>query len=162
MLLGNALTPGSRYCPRTGPLCRKCYTGLVRARTAAEDHLQQRRGSDPEYAAAYEMASRRVAMFDEVVSSLNARREELGITKAELARRADMPPAVVRRLFSQQHKNPTLTSLVAIADALDVALHLAPAETSPLRSGAADRCLRDPANVTPTPDRSSATRQHTA
>jgi len=59
-------------------------------------------------------------MFDDVVRSLDARREELGMTKAELARRADMPSAVIRRLFSQQHKNPTLTSLVAIADALEL------------------------------------------
>jgi transcriptional regulator with XRE-family HTH domain len=59
-------------------------------------------------------------MFDDVVHSLDARRVELGFTKAELARRADMPPAAVRRLFSQQQKNPTLTTLMAIADALDL------------------------------------------
>jgi hypothetical protein len=31
-----------------------------------------------------------------------------------------MPPAAVRRLFSQQQKNPTLSTLVAIADALNL------------------------------------------
>jgi DNA-binding phage protein len=91
----------------------------VRSRTAAEKYLDQRR-SDPENAEAFETASRRVAMFDDVVHSLDARRVELGFTKAELARRADMPPAAVRRLFSQQQKNPTLTTLIAIADALDL------------------------------------------
>jgi transcriptional regulator with XRE-family HTH domain len=64
-------------------------------------------------------------MFDDVVRSLDARREELGMTKAELARRADMPSAVVRRLFSRQHKNPTLMSLVAIADALELKICVA-------------------------------------
>jgi transcriptional regulator with XRE-family HTH domain len=59
-------------------------------------------------------------MFDDVVHSLDSRRVELGLTKAELARRADMPPAAVRRLFSQQQKNPTLSTLVAIADALNL------------------------------------------
>jgi transcriptional regulator with XRE-family HTH domain len=59
-------------------------------------------------------------MFDDVVHSLDSRRVEMGLTKAELARRADTPPAAVRRLFSQQQKNPTLSTLVAIADALDL------------------------------------------
>jgi len=31
-----------------------------------------------------------------------------------------MPAAAVRRLFSQQKKNPTLTTLIAIVDALDL------------------------------------------
>ena len=62
----------------------KCYTTPVKPRTAAEEHLARRR-SEPEYAAAYETASRRIAMFDDVVRSLDARREELGLTKAELS-----------------------------------------------------------------------------
>jgi DNA-binding phage protein len=104
--------------------CLKCYTEAMESRTAGEGYLR-RQLSDPSYAAAYERASRRIAMFDDVVRSLDARREELGMTKAELARRADMPSAVIRRLFSQQHKNPTLTSLVAIADALDLKICVA-------------------------------------
>lgn len=91
----------------------------MRPRTAAEKYLDHRH-SDPEYAEAYETASRRVAMFDDVVRALDSRRVDLGLTKAELARRADMPPAAVRRLFSQQQKNPTLSTLVAIADALNL------------------------------------------
>jgi transcriptional regulator with XRE-family HTH domain len=94
-------------------------------RTAAEEYLRLRL-EDPQYAAAHEAAARRVSMFDGVVSALDSRRVELGLTKAELANRADMPPAVVRRLFSQQHKNPTLTTLIAIADALDLAIQLQP------------------------------------
>ena len=91
----------------------------MRPRTGAEKYLDHRH-SDPEYAEAYEKASRRVAMFDEVMHALDSRRVDLGLTKAELARRADMPPAAVRRLFSQQQKNPTLSSLVAIADGLNL------------------------------------------
>jgi len=91
----------------------------VKSKTASERYLDLRR-TDPDYAEAFETASRRVAMFDDVVHSLDARRVELGLTKAELARRADMPPAAIRRLFSQQQKNPTLTTLVAIADAVDL------------------------------------------
>jgi DNA-binding phage protein len=103
----------------------------VNPRTAAEDYLAGRR-ADPEYGALYAAASRRISMFDEIVASLNARREELGLTKAELARRANLPPAAVRRLFSQQHKNPTLTTLAAIADALDLRLCAIPSSSTGL------------------------------
>lgn len=133
----------------------------MRLRTAAEEHLALGR-MEPAYAAAYEVASRRVAMFDDVVRSLDARRGELGMTKTELARRADMPPAVVRRLFSQQHKNPTLTSLVAIAEALDLRLCVAPRDMLSRRPASADHDGSNPTEATPTPSRASGTRRRTA
>jgi len=101
--------------------CRKCYTLLMKPRTAAEDRFARLR-SEPEYGEAYQVASRRIAMFDDVVRALDVRRQELGLTKADLAVRANMPAAAVRRLFSQQQKNPTLVTLVAIADALDLSI----------------------------------------
>lgn len=109
--------------------CHRCYGQPVRPRTAAEEHFARRR-SEPEYTTAYEAAARRVAIFDDIVRSLDVRRKELGLSKAELARRADMAPAAVRRLFSHQHKNPTLTSLVALTDALDLYLRLGPLDSS--------------------------------
>lgn len=139
--------------------CLKCYTVFMGPRTAAEKHLE-RQLSDPSYAAAYERASRRIAMFDDVIRSLEARREDLGVTKAELARRADMPPAVVRRLFSQQHKNPTLTSLAAIADALGLKICVAPGESSPRLSISA--AAQKPAASTSPPSRAYGTRRRTA
>ena len=48
--------------------------------------------------------------------------------KAELARRAGMPPEAVRRLFSVEGPNPTAATLVALADALDLELVARPAE----------------------------------
>jgi transcriptional regulator with XRE-family HTH domain len=109
--------------------------------------------------AAYERASRRIAMFDDVVRSLEARRQELGMTKAELARRADMPPAVIRRLFSQQHKNPTLTSLAAIAEALELKIFVAPGESLPHLS--ISPTAQKPAS-TSAPSRAYGTRRRTA
>ena len=123
------------------------------ARTATEDYLRLRLG-DPEYAAAHEAAARRVSMFDGVVRALDSRRVELGLTKAELAKRADMRPAVVRRLFSQQHKNPTLTTLVAIADALDLAFQL--------QRGGSVRVVEEAALVADRPTGAARTRQRTA
>ena len=132
----------------------------MRPRTAAEKYLDHRR-SDPEYAEAYETASRRVAMFDDVVQSLDSRRVELGLTKADLARRADMPAAAVRRLFSQQQKNPTLSTLIAIADALN--LRVAASADDGLTFGEGSNHLREElSGVTGGRSRASETRRRTA
>jgi len=132
----------------------------MEARSSAEDYFARRR-SEPGYGAAYEVASRRIAMFDEVVHSLDARREELGLSKAELARRADMPPAVVRRLFSQQHKNPTLTTLVAIADALELRVLMASGGPA-VDSLEMDNRHDSAPGAIDVPSRASGTRQRTA
>jgi DNA-binding phage protein len=152
----------ARSCrPAVASAYLKCYTALMGSgpRTAAESYLD-RQLSDPSYASAYERASRRGAMFDDVVRSLEARRQELGITKAELARRADMPPTVIRRLFSQQHKNPTLTSLASIADALELKICVTPREPSARLSLTA--AAQNPATATPSPSRAYGTRRRTA
>ena len=131
------------------------------ANTGAEKYLERRR-SEPGYRDAYETASRRVGMFDAVVSALDERRTELGITKAELARRADIPAAAIRRLFSQQHKNPTLTSLVAIADALDVSLTVAADEYGLFRRESEKNGTVRLSGTTASPVRASGIRRRTA
>jgi len=133
----------------------------MKPRTAAEEHFA-RRHADPEYAAAYETASRRIAMFDEVVRSLDARLKELGLTKAELSRRANMPPAAVRRLFSQQRKNPTLTTLVAIADALDMQLCMVPRDNSIAQVEVGTGSHAGAPTVSEGPSPASGTRRRTA
>jgi DNA-binding phage protein len=106
----------------------------MKPRTEAEERFARLR-SQPEYEEAYHAATRRITMFDDVVSALDARRRELGLTKADVANRANMPPAAVRRLFSQQRKNPTLTTLVAIADALSLSVSVLPRK--PIKPSAA-------------------------
>ncbi len=119
--------------------------------------------SEPEYGEAYSAATRRIAMFDNVVRSLDARRQELGLTKADVANRANMPPAAVRRLFSQQQKNPTLTTLVAIADALNLHISVLPREDVAKRlSTSSPRPPDPPASTTEAPSGTSETRRRTA
>lgn len=98
---------------------------MVKARTGAERYLA-RRLEDPEYRRAYEDSRARIAQIDSVISTLDARREELQLTKAELARRAGVKPEAIRRLFSAEHPNPTLSTLVALAGALDLDLRPTP------------------------------------
>jgi len=91
----------------------------VASRTGAEKYLADRLGS-PGYAAAYERARSRIAFVDELMRSLDDERRARKLSKAELARRAGLKPEAVRRLFSQSPVNPTLATLCALANALDV------------------------------------------
>lgn len=106
---------------------------MAKTPTGAERYLA-RRLKDPEYRQAYEEARERIDQIDSVIRALDARREELDLTKAELARRAGVKPEAIRRLFSAEKPNPTLTTLVALADALD--LEILP---TPRRRGVATR-----------------------
>jgi DNA-binding phage protein len=113
---------------------------MVQPRTGAERYLRDRL-ADPEYRTAYEAARERIGQIDMVIRAFDARRSQLNLTKAELARRAGVKPEAIRRLFSSEKPNPTLTTLVALASALDLELRPEPrspdARASRTRSGAA-------------------------
>lgn len=91
------------------------------ARTGAERYFEKER-TDPEYEHAYQDAAATVRAIDELVRSIDERREARGLSKAELARRAGLPPEAVRRLFTMRSPNPTATTLVALASALELDL----------------------------------------
>jgi DNA-binding XRE family transcriptional regulator len=98
---------------------------MATAQTGAERYLA-RRLEDPEYRQAYEESRERIDQIDSVIRTFDARREELHLTKAELARRAGVKPEAIRRLFSAEKPNPTLTTLVALAGALDLEIRPVP------------------------------------
>ncbi|MFA5787042.1 MAG: helix-turn-helix transcriptional regulator [Actinomycetota bacterium] len=77
-----------------------------------------KRMEDPEFRGAYEEARARIAAIDHLVASLDAEREEKGLSKAELARRMGVRPEAVRRLFTAPSPNPTLDTVVGAARAL--------------------------------------------
>ena len=113
----------ARPSPRTAPCPERnvsvTLADVENSRTGAERYFADRL-RDSEYGRHLEAARRRTAQVDQLVRALDERREELGLTKAELARRAGLAPEVVRRLFSIDSPNPTATTLVALADALDL------------------------------------------
>src|SRR4051812_41437036 len=98
---------------------------MAASRTAAERYFAERT-TDPEYRRSYEAARALIDRTDAFIRALDERREHLGLSKAELARRSDLPPAAVRRLFSVQRSNPTLETLFALADALELDLQPTP------------------------------------
>lgn len=124
---------------------------MAATQTGAERYFA-RRLTDPEYRQAYEEARERIEQIDSVIRVLDARREELHLTKAELARRAGVKPEAIRRLFSAERPNPTLTTLVALAGALELEIMPTPrraASTARARSwtpGSATSSSTSPVN----------------
>lgn len=102
---------------------------IAEARTGAERYLAGRR-EDPEYRHAYDSARRRIDQIDSIIRMFDRRRCSLELSKAELARRANLRPEVIRRLFSAERPNPTLATLVALAEALELELAAEPMEAT--------------------------------
>lgn len=84
----------------------------------AHERRRGRRMQDPEYRLAYERAAREIAQTDAVIRELDALRVDLGMSKAELARRINRNASSVRRLFTANQVRPELPLIAAIADAL--------------------------------------------
>lgn len=79
---------------------------------------------DSEYRLAYERAAREIAQTDAVIRELDALRANLGMSKAELARRVNRNASSVRRLFTASQARPELPLIAAIADALGADLRV--------------------------------------
>jgi DNA-binding phage protein len=88
--------------------------------------LRARDMEDPEYRAAYERAAREIAQTDAVIRALDTLRTDLGMSKAELARRVGRNASGVRRLFTAGHARPELPLIVAMADALGAEIRVVP------------------------------------
>jgi hypothetical protein len=84
------------------------------------------RMQDPEYRAAYERAARELAQTDAVIRELDSLRVDLGISKAELARRVNRNASSVRRLFTASQTRPELPLIIALADALGAEVRVVP------------------------------------
>ena len=102
------------------------------------ERRRERRMQDPQYRAAYEQAAREVAQTDAVIRQLNSLRADLGISKAELARRLNRNASSVRRLFTASQVRPELPLIVALADALGAELRVVP------RTAEAQRAAHEP------------------
>lgn len=99
------------------------------------ERRRARRMEDPEHRAAYEQAAREIAQTDAVIRALDALRIELGVSKAELARRANRNASSVRRLFTASQMRPELPLIVALADALGAELRIVPGGPRARRAG---------------------------
>lgn len=99
------------------------------------DRYLAERLADPVFAAEYKRHKRQIETIDRLVNTLDGLREELRLSKAELARTIGKNPASVRRLLTASG-NPELRTVVAIAEALDADIKIVP-RTRPAPSGQA-------------------------
>ena len=83
-------------------------------------------GPDPEYRLEYDRTAREAAQTDALIRQLDSLRVELGLSKAELARRVNRNPSSIRRLFTASQLHPELPLIVALADALGAELRVVP------------------------------------
>ena len=127
---------------------------MTSPRTEAERYLAERL-RDPEYRVAYESVRDRIARIDSMIRAFDARREELALSKAELARRAGIKPEAVRRLFSSERQNPTLITVLALAEALEL-------DVVPVPRKVTSRTGRPPSRTPTTRSGTSQTRRQTA
>jgi ribosome-binding protein aMBF1 (putative translation factor) len=86
--------------------------------TSFHERRRAKRMRDPEYRKAYERATREIDQTDRVIRELDSLRIDLGVSKAELARRIDRNASSIRRLFTANQARPELPLVAAIADAL--------------------------------------------
>lgn len=84
------------------------------------------RMKDADFAAEYVKARREIDATDKLVRALDQVRVAKGLTKADLARQISAKPEIVRRLFTSRSPNPTISSVISIANALGFHLALVP------------------------------------
>lgn len=88
--------------------------------TSLHQRRRAERMRDPEFRAAYEQAAAAIAQTDHIIRMLDALRAEMGVSKAELARRIDRNASSIRRLFTAHQARPEFPLISEIAGALGV------------------------------------------
>ena len=94
-----------------------------KSRTAFDRFLSEKM-TDPEFANEYAQARAEIDEIDRIIQTLNEAREKSHLSKAELARRIDASPEIIRRLFTSSSPNPTIATTLRIARALGFTLEL--------------------------------------
>ena len=100
------------------------------ATNTAYEQYRTRRLTSPEFRAHYERHRSDIDAVDRVVADIEARRVELGLTKADLARLVGRKPESVRRLLSGNLVNPTLTTVSEMANALGMEMVVRPTRSA--------------------------------
>jgi DNA-binding phage protein len=98
---------------------------LKKSKTGFDRHFESRM-KDAEFASEYATARADIDATDKLVRALDDVRIAKGLSKAELARRISAKPEIVRRLFTAHSANPTITTVITVANALGLHLALLP------------------------------------
>jgi DNA-binding phage protein len=94
--------------------------------TGLHERRRAERMRDPEFRAAYEQAAGAIAQTDYIIRTLDELRVEMGVSKAELARRIDRNASSIRRLFTAHQARPEFPLIAEIAEALGLRIAIVP------------------------------------
>ena len=94
---------------------------MSRERTGAERYFTERM-DDPEYRRSLEEARHRTDQFDAIVRLIDQRRNEMGWSYEELARRANMNAEDIRQIYSLEAPDPAFGTVVDLACAVGLEL----------------------------------------
>lgn len=90
------------------------------------DRILEEKLRDAVFREQFDVARAEIAATDALIRALERAREGRGISKAELARRMSVKPEIVRRLLTDAGGNPTVSTVLKVATALDCHLELVP------------------------------------
>lgn len=96
------------------------------ARKTGFDRFLDEKLRDTSFREEFELARAEIAATDALIRALEAARAGRGLSKAELARRLSVKPEIVRRLLTDEGGNPTVSTVLKVATALDCHLELVP------------------------------------
>jgi ribosome-binding protein aMBF1 (putative translation factor) len=91
---------------------------MARGSKTGFDKFFNKQMESPSVARAYRESRTKINAVDEIVRSLDQARLTLGMSKAALAMAISVKPEIVRRLFTTSNPNPTLETVVKLAQAL--------------------------------------------
>ena len=104
----------------------------MKKQTAGQRWLAKRMES-PTLAAELKKARAEVDAVDALIRALDERRTELGMSKEDLARRVSQNPSSLRRLLTSGG-NPSLMTVMEIAEAIGMVVRLEERPTPPAKS----------------------------
>jgi len=92
--------------------------------SALDRVIEERDRREPGFAAAVEDELAEIRAFDDLANVILYRLSELGWTRGELAARADLNAASLRRLLTSPSANPTFATMMSIAEALGLRVEI--------------------------------------
>jgi DNA-binding phage protein len=111
---------------------------VPRPKTGFDKFLDQKL-KHPAFRAEYKKARAEITATDAVIRALEIARARAGVSKAELSRRMEVKPEIVRRLLTDEGGNPTIATVLKVATTLGYHLELVPngrRRTAPPREAA--------------------------
>lgn len=79
---------------------------------------------DPGFESQFQAELSAIRIVDQLVNELDEVRQDVGLSKQDLALRLQMNPAQVRRLFTKTGQNPTLKTFILVAQSMGLELAL--------------------------------------